>query len=159
MTEKRLSLWDSSNKEEYTINHDRQALQLLARNNGEHTAKDMDSVLARLSPEQSDLVEYLLLSEKNTIVARYDSSDALLPGLVEKGLLQLPTGVGTVSVLKLTTTFRTPKAVWEALNERRGALLPKTGSDQAKRLEELKKQFKNRLDVLVESAAIASNDE
>jgi len=158
MTEKRLSLWDSSKKDDYSTNHDRQTLQLLAKNNGEHTAKDLDTVLAGLSPEQSNFVEYLLLSEKNTVVARYDSSDALLPGLVEKGLLQLPTGVGTVSVLKLTTTFRTPKAVWKALNERRGALVPETRSGQEKRLEELTKQFENRIDALVETAVIASND-
>ena len=109
MTEKRLSLWDSSKKDDYSTNHDRQTLELLAKNNGEHTAKDLDSVLAGISPEQSNFVEYLLLSEKNTVVARYDSSDVLLPGLIEKGLLQLPTGVGTVSVLKLTTTFPSPK--------------------------------------------------
>jgi hypothetical protein len=158
MTEKRLSLWDSSKKDDYSTNHDRQTLELLAKNNGEHTAKDLDSVLAGISPEQSNFVEYLLLSEKNTVVARYDSSDVLLPGLIEKGLLQLPTGVGTVSVLKLTTTFRIPKAVWKALNERRGALIPEGRPGQAKRLEELTKQFENRIDALVETAVIASND-
>jgi len=159
MTKKRFSLWDSSKQAEYTADYDSQAVQLVARNNGEYTAQKIETVLSTLSSEQSNFVEYLLLSKKNTVVARYDSTDALLPGLVEKGLLQLPTGVGTVSLLKLTTTFRVPIAVWKALNEHREAPLFEAGVTQSERLLELKNQFKNRIDVLVESAAIASNDE
>jgi len=157
MKEKRVSLWDSSKKAEYTDNYDSQAVELVSKNNGEHTAQKIEAVLTTLSSEQSDFVEYLLLSEKNTVVARYDSTDTLLPGLVEKGLLQLPTGVGTVSLLKLTTTFRIPIAVWKALNGRRKTSLFEAPGTQSKRLLELKNQFKDRIDVLVESAAIASN--
>ena len=155
MNERRTSLWDSSKKAEYTANHDSQAMQLVAKNNGEHTAQKIETVLATLSLEQSNFVEYLLLSQKNTVVARYDTTDALLPGLVEKGLLQLPTGVGTVSLLKLTTTFRVPIAVWKALNECTEAPHFEARVAQSTRLLELDNQFKNRLDVLVESAEIA----
>ena len=155
MNERRSSLWDSDKKAQYTANHDSQATKLVAKNKGEHTAQKIEMVLGTLSLEQSNFVEYLLLSQKNTVVARYDTTDALLPGLVEKGLLQLPTGVGTVSLLKLTTTFRVPIAVWEALNERTEAQHFEARLEKSKRLLELENQFKNRLDVLVESAEIA----
>ena len=157
MNERRYSLWNSSKKAEYTANHDTQASQLVAESKGEHTAQKIEEVLAALSLEQSNFVEYLLLSQKNTVVARYDTSDPLFPELVEKGLLQLPTGVGTVSLLKLTTTFRVPIAVWQALNERTERPDFPARSVNPERLSELEDQFKDRFDVLVESAEIAPN--
>jgi hypothetical protein len=60
-------------------------------------------------------------------------------------------------LLKLTTTFRIPIAVWKALNGRRKTSLFEAPGTRSKRLLELKNQFKDRIDVLVESAAIASN--
>ena len=154
MNERRYSLWNSSRKAEYTANHDTQASQLVAESKGEHTAQKIEEVLGALSLEQHDFLEYLLLSQKNTVVARYDTSDPLFPGLVEKGLLQLPTGVGTVSLLKLTTTFRVPIAVWQALNERTETPDFKNHSAHLERLMELENKFKDRFDVLVESAEI-----
>ena len=115
-------------------------------------------LLSSLSAEQSNFVEYLLLSQKNTVVARYDTADDLLPGLVEKGLLQTPTGVGTVSLLKLTTTFRVPIAVWKALNKRNDSATFKAPLEHSNWLLELENQFKKRIDVLVESAEIAPKD-
>ena len=155
MNERRRSLWNSSRKAEYTANHNTQATQLVAESKGEHTAQNIEAVLATLSSEQSNFVEYLILSQKNTVVARYDTSDPLFPELVEKGLLQLPTGVGTVSLLKLTTTFRVPIAVWKVLNQRTKAPDFVARSVHSKRLQELEIQFKDRFDVLVESAEIA----
>ncbi len=157
MNERRYSLWNSSRKAEYTANHDTQASQLVAESKGEHTAQKIEEVLAALSLEQYEFLEYLLLSQKNTVVARYDTSDPLFPGLVEKGLLQLPTGVGTVSLLKLTTTFRVPIAVWKALNERTEKPDLTARAVNPERLLELEDQFKDRFDVLVESAEIAPN--
>ena len=156
MSDKRISLWDNSKKEEYTTNHNSQVMKLVARSKGEHTASNIGAVLANLSSEEMDFVQYLILSKKNTVVARYDKEDALFPGLVEKGLLQLPTGVGTVSLLKLTTTFRVPIAVWKALNKQQKTLFAEDCKENALRLGELENQFKNRLDVLVESEEIAS---
>ena len=156
MSDKRKSLWDNSKKAEYTTNHNSQAMELVARSKGEHTASNIEAVLATLSSEELDFVEYLILSKKNTVVARYDNEDVLFPGLVEKGLLQLPTGVGTVSLLKLTTTFRVPIAVWTALNKQMRMLLAEDGTEGTVRLMELESQFKHRLDVLVESEEIAS---
>ena len=155
MNERRYSLWNNSRKAEYTANHDTQVSQLIAESKGEHTAKKIEEVLATLSLEESDFVELLLLSQKNTVVARYDAADPLFPELVEKGLLQLPTGVGTVSLLKLTTTFRVPIAVWQALNERAETPNLSVRSAYPDRLQELENQFKERFDVLVESAEIA----
>ena len=151
-----MSLWDNSKKEEYTTNHNSQVMKLVARSKGEHTASNIGAVLANLSSEEMDFVQYLILSKKNTVVARYDKEDALFPGLVEKGLLQLPTGVGTVSLLKLTTTFRVPIAVWKTLNNRKEILFDEKCTDGPGRLLELESQFKSRFDVLVESEEIAS---
>ena len=158
MNEKRSSLWNNSNKAEYTAQHNSQTTKLLAESKGEHTAQKLESVLSTLSSEQSNFVEYLLLSQKNTVVARYDTADDLLPGLVEKGLLQTPTGVGTVSLLKLTTTFRVPIAVWKALNKRNDSATFKAPLEHSNWLLELEHQFKKRIDVLVESAEIAPKD-
>tara|TARA_B100000674_G_C37714176_1_gene856617 strand:+ start:140 stop:613 length:474 start_codon:yes stop_codon:yes gene_type:complete len=157
MNKKRISLWDSSKEKEYGADSDRQTQSLVDKHNGEHTAVEIDFVLSRLTREQSDFIEYLILSGKNTVVARYDPSDSLLPSLVKEGLLQLPTGVGTVSVLKLTTTFRAPKAVWEVLNERYEKLTSLAPREKSNRIKTLKNQFEDRIDVLVASAAI-SND-
>ncbi len=156
MSDKRISLWDNNKKAEYTSKHESQTTELVAKSKGEHTAAKIDSVLASLSEEELNFVKYLILSERNTVVARYDSEDTLLPGLVEKGLLQLPTGVGTVSLLKLTTTFRVPIAVWKVLNDSDKLMFSDECSKNSISLTVLENRFKHRFDVLVESEEIAS---
>ena len=78
MSERRSSLWNNDRKAEYTANHDIQASKLVAKNKGEHTAQRIEAILATLSLEQSNFIEYLILSQKNTVVARYDALDLSL---------------------------------------------------------------------------------
>lgn len=148
MTEKRVPLWDSDTQTQYWVASDRLALETAAKKDGGHTVKSLDAVFDELPVKDRSFIEYLLLLEKYTAVALYD--DDLFTSLVNKGLLRVPPGVGTLFMQRLQTAYSVPKAVWEALNHRRGNLVPDDPTEWNRRLEELIKHFDSRVDALVE---------
>ena len=147
MTEKRLPLWDRNKQAQYRVASERLALETAARKDGEHTVASLDAILGDLSVEERSFLEYLLLSGKYTVVALYE--DRLFTSLVKKGLLQVPPGVGTILMQRLQTAYSVPRAVWEALNQRCGNLIPDADPDRTRRLEELIKHFDRRVEALV----------
>ena len=156
MTDKRLPLWDKDKQARYWVASERMSIETAAKKDGEHTAVSLDRILDDLSVEERSLVEYLLLSGKCTVVALYE--DGLFNSLVQKGLLRPPPGVGTLLMQKLQTAYSVPRAVWEALNQRRGRLIPDGEFDRTRRLEELVKHFDKRVDALVEGPSTRSHD-
>ena len=156
MTEKRLPLWDSDKQGQYWVATERLAIETAAKKDGEHTAASLDGILNDLSVEERSLIDYLLLSEKCTVVALYE--DELFNGLVQKGLLRPPPGVGTLLMQELQTAYSVPRAVWKALNQRRGTLIPDGDFDRTRRLEELVKHFDKQVDALVEGPSTRSHD-
>ena len=147
MTEKRLPLWDRNKQAQYRVALERLALEAAARKDGEHTVASLDAILGDLSVEERSFLEYLLLSGKYTVVALYE--DRLFTSLVKKGLLQAPPGVGTILMQRLQTAYSVPRAVWEALNQRCGNLIPDADPDRTRRHEELIKHFGRRVEALV----------
>ena len=151
MTEKRSPLWDNDTQARYWVASERLSSETAAKKDGQHTAASLDAILDDLSVEERSLIEYLLLSGRCTVVALYE--DDLFNGLVKKGLLRPPPGVGTLLMQRLQTPYSVPRAVWEALNRRRGRLIPDGEFERTRRFEELVKHFDNRVDALVEGAS------
>ena len=156
MTEKRLPLWDTDTQARYWVASERLSIETAAKKDGQHTAASLDAILDDLSVEERSLIEYLLLSGKCTVVALYE--DDLFKGLVKKGLLRPPPGVGTLLMQRLQTPYSVPRAVWKALKQRRRTLIPDGALDRTRRLEELVKHFDKQVDALVEGPSARSHD-
>ncbi|MBM3356984.1 MAG: hypothetical protein FJY54_04580 [Betaproteobacteria bacterium] len=84
-------------------------------------------------------MEYLLLVGSPTVVALHD--EGLLDGLVAKGLLRRPPGVGTLFMSHYETTYDVPAAVWQSMNDGRKRYLPYAGAQ----LEAQRRQARERL--------------
>jgi hypothetical protein len=150
MTSKRVSLWGHEHRERYLAASREAAEQAAARRDGEHTARDLAHLWQGLTPEEKDVMEYLLLKGSPTIVALHD--DGLLDGLIAKGLLQKPAGVGTLFMNHYETTYDVPAAVWRALNDSRHHFLPYSEADSGRRCQEAHERLHGRILVL-ESAS------
>jgi len=97
-------------------NRARIARKAAAELNGDPVAENLENIWAGLSGEEQKFIEYLYLSERRTVVALYE--DGLFSGLMSKGLLQVPPGVGTLFMQYLQTTYTIPIAVWTYLRDR-----------------------------------------
>ena len=135
MADKRNRLWDANKHQQYWQSKEKAARHASARKEGLHTAQALNGLWRGLTADERSFMEYLLLSGRRSIVALYE--DELFNTLVDKGLLQVPPGVGTLLMRKLETTFTVPRAVWTALNERRQHFLPYSEDEAAHRLAEL----------------------
>ncbi len=133
---KRIPLWDNDRSSQYWESQEVAAKHADAKKYGEYTAADLDSIWPTLSDDESALLEYLMLRDRRSVVALYE--DALCNGLVEKKLLQIPAGVGTLLMQNLETTFKIPRAVWRVMRARKHELFDGNDSDADTRLQEVR---------------------
>lgn len=134
MADKRASLWNHEHREHYLEASKAAAEQHSARRDGVDTARDLPRLWNELAPAERTLMACLLLTGSPTIVALHD--DGLLDGLIAKGLLQKPAGVGTLFMNSYETTYDVPRAVWESLNDNVHNFLPDPDSDRERRHHE-----------------------
>lgn len=147
MTKKRESLWNAATLENYLDTSDQLARKAAAELNGEPVAENLEYIWAGLSGEEQKFIEYLYLSERRTVVALYE--DGLFSGLMSKGLLQVPPGVGTLFMQYLQTTYTIPIAVWKYLQDRPELFFSSGEGNKASRTKELIQHFSDRVDALV----------
>ena len=132
---KRIPLWDSERSSQYWESQDVAAKHAEAKKYGEYTAADLDGIWATLNDDERALLEYLILRDRRSLVALYE--DALCNALVEKKLLQIPAGVGTLLMQNLETTFKIPRAVWREMRARKHELFAGDDIDAGTRLQEV----------------------
>ncbi len=140
---------------EYLETTERSAQKTAAKLNGDHTAENLEPLWARLDDEEKLFIEYLYLSGKRMAVALYE--DELFSGLLTKGMLQTPPGVGTLFMHCLRTTYSIPIAVWQSLHDRPDLFFSLDTKIQVRHLEELTRYFKGRIDTLLKGAVPVSN--
>ena len=147
MRKKRESLWNAATREQYVDTSERLARKTRARKNGEPTAEMLEVTWPDLASEEKLFIEYLCLSDKRTVVALYE--DELFTGLVSKGLLRTPPGVGTIFMRHLQTTFSIPFAVWNLLRDRPELFFTQAEKDKGQHIDELAQRFNGRVDTLL----------
>jgi hypothetical protein len=147
MTSKRASLWDRAR---YLAASKEAAAQVTARRNGEHTVRVLPDIWPTLTSGEKSVMEYLLLVGSPTVVALHNED--VLDGLVLKGLLQRPVGVGTLLMNHYETTYDVPAAVWRALNDGRRRFLPYSGAELERRRRETRERLHGRILVLERAA-------
>lgn len=153
MGSKRVSLWDRQHRERYLEASEEAAARAAARHDGEHTARDLPELWPGLTPDEKSVMEYLLLVGSPTVVALHD--DGLLDGLVAKGLLQRPAGVGTLFMNHYETTYDVPAAVWQALNAGRDRFLPYADAEIEQRRRHARERLQAKILVLTPPAGPA----
>jgi hypothetical protein len=151
MTGKRVPLWDAGRQAAYREATKRRTRDAAARRDGADTAAGLDAIWAALGAEERRFMDYLLLSGRRTLIARVE--DSLFTGLMAKGLLRVPPGVGTLLMQNLRTTYVVPPAVWRALKDRPGGKASDGGPGEARRLRKLAARFADRVEALVEDPA------
>jgi len=149
MNKKRESLWNAATLENYLDTTEELARKSAAEKNGEHTAENLENIWAGLGDEEKSFIEFLYLSEKRAVVARYD--DGLFSGLKAKEMLQIPPGVGTLFMQEFETTYAVPIAVWKKLRDRSDQFFSHDGKEKTRRLEELAERFENQVDALLKA--------
>lgn len=135
MGEKRVRLWGDDRHAAYWRDVGEAEQVATAKKYGEYTARDLDARWAALEDDERALLELLVLSERRAVVALYE--DPLCNALVEKELLQIPAGVGTLLMQHLETTFKVPRAVWSELCARKEDFVPCTEPEARERLAEV----------------------
>ncbi len=151
MSKKRKSLWDDATLEKYLTAAEQLARKSASEQNGEQIAENLENLWPRLEDEERHFIEFLYLSEKRTAVALYE--DGLFSGLMSKGLLQTPPGVGTLFMQYLQTTYSVPVAVWNFLHDRPDLFFSHNEKGKGRRLEELTRHFKDRVDAVLQGPA------
>lgn len=155
MTEKRESLWNADTLEKYLDTTEQLAQKSASEHSGKHIADNLETIWAGLDDEERLFIEYLYLSEKRTAVALYE--DGLFSGLMSKGLLQTPPGVGTLFMQYLQTTYSVPIAVWNYMHDRSDLFFPQTENGKKQRLEELTRHFNDRVDAVLNGDSSETN--
>ncbi|MFQ5935304.1 MAG: hypothetical protein ACE5LB_02695 [Acidiferrobacterales bacterium] len=132
MAKRRARLWDSNSHRKYWESSQAASERATARKEGARAAQALDELWHTLGADERSFMEYLLLSGRQSVVALYE--DQLFNALVRKGLLQVPAKVGTLLMQELETTFSVPRAVWQALQDRKDRFLPYTEVEATEKL-------------------------
>lgn len=156
MVRKRESLWNAATLEKYVDRTEQSARNSVAERNGEHTAENLESIWLDLTRDEKLFIEYLYLSEKRAAIALYE--EGLFSGLMSKGLLQTPPGVGTLFMQYLQTTYAIPIAVWDSLHDRPSQFFSHDDIDKGRRLKQLTRHFNDRVDVLLKAPSSMGPD-
>jgi hypothetical protein len=151
MTKKRESLWNADTLEKYLDTTEQLAQKSASEHSGKHIADNLETIWEGLDDEERLFIEYLYLSEKRTAVALYE--DGLFSGLMSKGLLQTPPGVGTLFMQYLQTTYSVPIAVWDYIHRLPDLFFPQAEHGKSQRLEELTLHFNDRVDAVLNGLA------
>ena len=148
-------MWNAATLKKYVNSTERSAQESAAKINGDSTAENLELIWASLEDEEKLFIEFLYLSEKRTAIALYE--DSLFSGLLSKGLLQTPPGVGALCRQYFQTTYSIPLAVWEYLHDRPELFFAQDENMKALRLEELARHFNDRLDALLKGSSSLSD--
>jgi hypothetical protein len=151
MNKKRESFWNADSLEKYSDRTEQLARKSVAEQNGEPIAENLENIWAGLSEDEQQLIEYLYLSERRTVVVLRE--DGVFSGLLSKGLLQTPPGVGSLFMQYLQTTYTIPIAVWKLLQKRPGLFFSHREENKARQLKQLTLHFKDQVDALVKDSS------
>ncbi len=143
----RASLWNNENQKQYQAHRERATQDAADRRQGTHTAAALDDIWAALREDERAFMEYLILSERRTAIARRE--DDLLFRLIDKELLQLPVGVSRVVMHMVTTAYSIPEDVWQRLGDERERFCNAAEGTTDERLHELEERFRDRIEALI----------
>lgn len=146
MTSKRVSLWGRDQFDKYWVDTAAQQKETAERIDGVPVAREIDAVWKSLDDDERLVIEHLLLSGSPTAVALIEGGS--FDGLVEKGMLRRPPGVGTVMIYQHQTTYDIPSAIWGVLNERIEDFLPDAVASRERRLAETAKRLDGAMIVI-----------
>lgn len=134
MASKRVSFWGRDQFDKYWVDTAAQQKETAERLDGIPIAREIDAVWQSLDDDERLVIEHLLLSGSPTAVALIEGGT--FDGLVEKGLLRRPPGVGSLMIYQHQTTYDIPGAVWGVLNDRIEDFLPDAVANRERRLAE-----------------------
>ena len=143
----RASLWNNENQKQYQAERDRSAREVVDRRRGAHTAAALDDIWAALAEDERAFMEYLVLSNRRTAIARRETD--LLFRLIDKGLLQLPVGVSKVFMEKVHTAYGVPEDVWRAFAVSGDRYVSPDAAASADRLAALEARFHDIVEALI----------
>ncbi len=146
MSSKRVSLWGRDQYEKYWVDTNRQQQETADRLNGVPVAEDIDAVWKSLNEDERLVIEHLLLSGSPTAVALIEGG--AFDGLVEKGMLRRPPGVGTMLIYQHQTTYDVPSAAWQVLNQRIDEFIPGDTAERKRRFAETSRRIGESLIVV-----------
>lgn len=146
MASKRVSLWGRDQFDKYWVDTAAQQKETAERIDGVPVAREIDAVWKSLNDGERLVIEHLLLSGSPTAVALIEGGS--FDGLVEKGMLRRPPGVGTVMIYQHQTTYDIPSAIWEVLNARIEDFLPDAVANRKRRLAETAKRLDGAMIVI-----------
>ena len=146
MASKRVSRWGQDQFDKYWVDTAAQQKETAERLDGVPVARRIDAVWKSLDDGERLVIEHLLLSGSPTAVALIEGG--AFDGLVEKGMLRRPPGVGTVMIYQHQTTYDIPSAIWEVLNERIEDFLPDAVANRERRLAETAKRLDGAMIVI-----------
>ncbi len=140
----RTKLWNADVKREYWREKKAAQERAEADHSGKAIAENIDVKLAELAPDEHDFIEYLVLINSRTIIAKYDAD--VRKRLVAREFLQLRPGVGTMLMQDYQTSFSVPTSIWKALHSGRETAFGSKGQSAGDRKLELKKRLGDSLD-------------
>ena len=155
MNKIRKSFWTTDMQSKYAIKIKRREKKALAERNGQFTAENLDRIWTGLSNNEKKLIEYLILSEKPTLVALFD--DGLFTSLMSKGILKIPQGVSTVFIQSHQTTYTIPQAVWTSLQKKQDLFPTYEKSNKKQRIKKLSKKFESQIEALLSRTSSMDN--
>jgi hypothetical protein len=124
--------WNASRYAEYLQAKAGEAKERDARTSGQLIVRNLDRIWRDLSEDERGLMEFLLSEgAPASFVAAYD--EPVLRSLVEKGLLQLPRGVGGNWMRALRTSFQLPPAVHDKIRANADQYFGKDPEQQSQR--------------------------
>ena len=131
----RTTMWNDDLKKAYWQDKKIDQERAVAKRSGKAIAENIDQVMAGLSLEESNLIEFMVLSNVRKIIAQHEIG--VLGLLVNKKMLQLRPGVGTNFMQGYQTSFSIPESIWEILIGRRETFFDLKEQSIKDRLQEL----------------------
>jgi hypothetical protein len=131
----RTTMWNDDLKKAYWQDKKIDQERAVAKRSGKAIAENIDQVMAGLSLDESNLIEFMVLSNVRKIIAQHEIG--VLGLLVNKKMLQLRPGVGTNFMQGYQTSFSIPESIWEILIGRRETFFDLKEQSIKDRLQEL----------------------
>ena len=131
----RTTMWNDDLKKAYWQDKKIDQERAVAKRSGKAIAENIDQVMAGLSLDESNLIEFMVLSNVRKIIAQHEIG--VLGLLVNKKMLQLRPGVGTNFMQGYQTSFSIPESIWEILIGRRETFFDLKEQSMKDRLQEL----------------------
>jgi hypothetical protein len=131
----RSTMWNDDLKKAYWQDKKVDQERAEAKHSGKVIADNIDQVMIGLNTDESNLIEFMVLSNVRKIIAQHEVD--VLGRLVSKKLLRLRPGVGTIFMQGYQTSFSIPETIWETLLERSDTIFNSEGKSVEDRLCEL----------------------